>query len=197
LTNELTKEDTRDEDILEEDEASSAGLSGVPIHASLTIVSVTSSTKIVVFQAGAVLRFPRVQENDMLLITGGDAGSTDAYTVDEVIDNVTLRVKELISDADSGSGDVYYRPGALVTGFDPNRGLASLPLTKENVQEVIEELTAMISNGLTLADFHKFDLDAAEIIEIPDKYQYLIHTPLKLTNTSCVIVNDNAALVVE
>lgn len=124
MANELDKGMIRDSAIVEEDELSSKGIVGTA-YSTVSIVSVVTGTKTVTITGD--LAEPRVQNKDLLVITGGLAAGN--YSVNEVISETIFTVNEVIPNASSGSIDFFYRSGAEVTGidysttkFDPSTG---------------------------------------------------------------------------
>lgn len=106
------------------------------------VVSVVASTKTVTVVAPSMpvteLVTDRIQEGDLVKITGGDAAGT--YSVDQVIGDTSFTVKDTIPDATSGSLQFYFRAGSEITGF--NNTVLSWPLTLNTVQKAIEYLGA-------------------------------------------------------
>lgn len=147
----IRRNQIHDESIVEEDELNSSGLAGSPFKSSLTISSVTSSTKTIEFNSSVdLIADPRIQENDILKITSGDA--VGEYAVDEIIDEITCTVKEAIPDASSGNGEFYYRNGAKITGFDPTD--AGFPAEDLTVYDALKRVRQEGSNAISSGVFY-------------------------------------------
>ena len=102
LPNLVERNQIRDDAVTEEDELKGRGASGTPYKSSLALSSVTAATKTVVFVSSVkLLTDPRCQSEDILKITSDAAIGT--YTIDELVDDVTLKVRETILDAGSGN----------------------------------------------------------------------------------------------
>jgi len=133
MTNELTKDDIKDLDIVEEEELASEGLTGSPFSTSLIILSIAAVTKTIVLSSGD-FNEPRSSEFDIIKIKSGDALGN--YTIDEVIDDITAKVKETIPDATNGEAEIYYRAGTETVGF--KNDILNWPLSKNTTQKAIE-----------------------------------------------------------
>lgn len=150
MVNEIYKDLILDADIVEEDELNSTGLSGTPFHSSVSVTSITASTKRVVFDTSVDLLDPRVQEDDILVILSGPAAGT--YAVDEIdpdndYSRNILTVKETIVDSGATTANIFYRSGAKITGFDPT---STPTISSLNVQDAIAQANNNSKSGTVL-----------------------------------------------
>jgi len=138
MVNRLNKQDMADLSMVDEDELWSQGFAHSPFQPSLTIVSVVAATKTVTFVTSVDFKLPQVAEWDWLKITTGVA--TGVYTIDEVVGSgqswFILKVKEAILDATSGNGEIYYRAGTQIIGFENT--YLGWPLPANTAQHAIE-----------------------------------------------------------
>lgn len=139
----LTKEDLRDVDIVDSVELASDGTTTYITGA--TVVSTTAATKRVVL-SGIDLIYDldeRAETGDRITLTGTSGGSADGtYTVDTVIDSVTVDVVETIADSTGGTANFKHPPGAGKVGCDPT-DIAGVSAT--DVQEALEQIPTAVA----------------------------------------------------
>jgi hypothetical protein len=153
MTQSLSKNDISDLDFVAADELASDRQT--PFLTSVTVVSTTASTKRIVVSGVYLVHDAdqRIEPGDYVELAGTSGGAADGtYTVDEVIDDVTLVVLEAIADSTGGSADFIWPPGASRVGFDPT-GLSHT--TAHTVQGAIVDLDAEISSGGITESQHK------------------------------------------
>jgi hypothetical protein len=140
----LTKDDLSDVDFVDAPELESDGLSS--FLTGITVVSTTSSTRRVVFSGVYILNDPaqRIEPDDFIILAGTTGGADGTYTVESVVDDVTLVVAEAIVDSTGGTAAFRWPPGAFRVGFDPT-GLSHT--TAHTLQEALADLDAEISAG--------------------------------------------------
>lgn len=110
------------------------------IFTGATVVSTTSSTKVVVLSGVDLFREPaQLEEYDVATLSGTSPDEDGDYTVDEVLTITSFSVKEAIGDSTGGTCTAKFPSGARKVGFDPT-GLVTV--TETNVQDAIEELDA-------------------------------------------------------
>lgn len=119
-SNPLSKQQIADSAIVEEAELLSRGFDGTPFQSGVVVDSTTASTKTIQFNSAEDIEEPRVQSGDLVEILSGAAAGK--YTVDTVdIDNVKVIVVETIADSTSTTANIYYAPGAKITGIDARK----------------------------------------------------------------------------
>ena len=139
----LRTSDIVDGDIVDAYELHADGSGAFNYKSGVTVVSTTASTKRVVI-SGYSLRDPDdpTEADDILVITGSPAAGT--YTIDEVIDDTTCSVNEVIVDSTGGLADFRHPPGSSKVGLDKT-GLEHV--VHNTVQEAIQDLDAAILGG--------------------------------------------------
>ena len=90
----ITREDIRHDDIVDAVESASDGITSI-IFTGKTVVSTTSSSKVVVLSGVDILRDPEILEELDIIILSGTTGADGTYTVDQRIDSTSFSVKEV------------------------------------------------------------------------------------------------------
>lgn len=139
MVNKVDKEMIDDSSIVEESELASTGTSGLPFS-TFVISSVVGSTKTINISSGD-FNDPRLQENDIIRIVSGLA--IGSYSVDEIISDTVITVKQTILDAPSGGLEAFYRSGAELTGFDTTNSVFD-----PNIKTVQEALDSIKKNAV-------------------------------------------------
>lgn len=134
----LTKEDLRDVDIVDAVELASDGTTTYTTGA--TVVSTTAATKRVVLSGIDLVHDldERAESGDLITLSGTTGGADGTYTIDTVVDSVTVDVVEAVADSTGGTADFIHPPGAGKVGCDPT---TISGVTATNVQEALEELS--------------------------------------------------------
>jgi hypothetical protein len=133
----LRSRDVEDTEIIDAEELASDGTTTFITGA--TVVSTTASTKRIVFSGVNLIqdKDERTEAGDKIVLSG-TSGADGTYTVDNVIDTVTVDVVETIVDSTGGAADFKFPPGASKVGVDPSDIAGT---TATNVQEVLEDMT--------------------------------------------------------
>lgn len=181
----ITREDIRHEDIVDAVEQASDGLTSI-IFTGKTVVSTTSSSKVVVLSGVDLLRDPEIIEELDIVILAGTTGADGAYTVDQRIDSTSFSVKEAIADSTGGTCEVRNPPGARKVGVNSGSMVYS---SADNVQEVLEDLDGAITGGggLTPAAHRALDQLVHNVAE--DSYEEYTYSGNQVT--SIVVWEDN------
>lgn len=129
----IAKEDITDVDIVDSRELLSDGTDAY--QSSVSVTSVTASTKTVVVSGGMVYNDNPVESGDLVTIAGNAAAGD--YTVDAVTDDTTFTVVESTTDATGGTATFNHPPGATKVGVDDT----NLELPASTVQEALENLS--------------------------------------------------------
>lgn len=166
-----------DEEIVGTEELLSDGTD--TIFTGVTVVSTTSSTKVVVLSGVDLFREPaQLEEYDVATLSGTSPDEDGDYTVDEVLTLTSFSVKEAIGDSTGGTCTAKYPSGARKVGFDPT-GLTNI--TETNVQDALEELDSAVSGGgLTASSHRTLDQLVHEIAE--NSYEEYVYSGNKVSS---------------
>lgn len=131
----ISKADVKDLDFIDASELASTNK--VNYRSGDSLVSTTSSTKTIVFSVGTLLvNGDLPPESGDTIILSGTTAADGTYTIDTVVDDVTLTVNESINDSTGGTAAFRYPAGAFKVGY--NNETSSL--TAEDVQAAIDEI---------------------------------------------------------
>lgn len=144
MTRGLAKSDISDLDFVDAAELASDGQSA--FLTSVTVVSTTGSTKRVVVSGIYMLNDAdqRVEPGDKITLSGTTGGADGTYTVDSVVDDVTLEVVEALVDSTGGTADFTWTSGAHRIGFDAT---ALTHINANNLQEALRDVDAAITTN--------------------------------------------------
>lgn len=141
----IRREDIEDVEIVDAGELASDGTTTYVTGA--TVVSTTAATKRIVFSGVDLIydKDERAESGDKVTLSGTSGGAADGtYTIDSVIDSVTVDVVESISDSTGGAADLIHPPGAGKVGCDPT---TIFNVTADNVQEALEQLSDQLDHN--------------------------------------------------
>jgi len=150
MTNEIAKEDVRDEDFVDAEELASDGYF---VYRTVILVSTTSATRNVVISTPTALdRLDNIddplQVGDFVDITGTAAAGR--FTVEAIVDPTdTFRVVESILDGYDGYADFVHPAGASKVGVD------QFPLTfssSTDLQNVLEDIDAALGASVIVPE---------------------------------------------
>jgi hypothetical protein len=155
----IRREDIEDVEIIDAGELASDGTTN--IFSGATVVSTTAATKRIVLSGVDIIndKDERLEENDEITLSG-TTGADGTYTIDNVIDSVTVDVVEAIADSTGGTATTRHPPGASKVGLDPTNVSG---VTATEMQTAMEELS--LATG---ADDKKVQVDGTDA-----SYDYL------------------------